>query len=85
MKNRIKKILREEYWHVGDDDKWNNLEKDLRYVVERLIDRHKDSWGGDQYAVMGAIEQVLEGMFQKVGRQLDLTTPTIKFNIIYKN
>ncbi len=53
---------------MGDDDKWNSLEKDLRYVVERLIERHKDSWGGDQYAVMGAIEQVLEGMFQKVER-----------------
>lgn len=62
----IKKTLREEYWQVSDDDKWNNLEKDLRYIVERLIERHKDSWGGDQYAVMGAIEQVLEGMFQKV-------------------
>lgn len=69
MRNRIKEILREEYyWQASDDDKWNNLEKDLRYVVERLIERHKDSWGGDQYEVMGAIEQVLEGMFQKVER-----------------
>ena len=75
MEHLIKKILREEttklqedYWQAGDDEKWDNLEKDLRYVVERLIERHKDSWGGDQYAVMGAIEQVLEGMFQKVDR-----------------
>ena len=69
MKHLIKKILREHTsWQPSDDDKWNKLEKDLRYVVERLIERHKDSWGGDQYEVMGAIEQVLEGMFQKVER-----------------
>tara|TARA_R110000765_G_scaffold210844_1_gene315946 strand:- start:993 stop:1202 length:210 start_codon:yes stop_codon:yes gene_type:complete len=69
MKHLIKKILREEsYWQTTDDDKWNSLEKDLRHVVERLIERHKDNFGGDQYEVMGAIEQVLEGMFQKVDR-----------------
>ena len=77
MKPLIKKILREEVyktlnehdsWQPSDDDKWNNLEKDLRYVVDRLLERHKDSWGGDQYAVMGAIEQILEGMFAKVER-----------------
>tara|TARA_R110000824_G_scaffold45548_4_gene131723 strand:- start:1099 stop:1326 length:228 start_codon:yes stop_codon:yes gene_type:complete len=75
MEHLIKKILKEEtnnlketYWQESDDQKWNNLEKDLRYVVERLIERHKDSWGGDQYAVMGAIEEVLGGMFQKVER-----------------
>tara|TARA_R110002110_G_scaffold294151_1_gene508129 strand:- start:608 stop:835 length:228 start_codon:yes stop_codon:yes gene_type:complete len=75
MEHLIKKILKEEtnnlketYWQESDDQKWNNLEKDLRYVVERLIERHKDSWGGDQYAVMGAIEEVLLGMFQKVER-----------------
>ena len=68
MKSRIKKILREQSWQRSDDHKWNSLEKDLRYVVERLIERHKDNFGGDQYEVMGAIEQVLEGMFQKVGR-----------------
>ena len=75
MKPLIKKILREEtsnlketYWQPSDDDKWNDLEKDIRYVVERLIDRHKDNWGGDQYAVIGAIEQILEGMFAKVER-----------------
>tara|TARA_R110000824_G_scaffold18563_3_gene73335 strand:+ start:4945 stop:5616 length:672 start_codon:yes stop_codon:yes gene_type:complete len=67
-KNLIKKILKEHSWQRSDDDKWNSLEKDLRYVVERLIERHKDNFGGDQYEVMGAIEQVLEGMFQKVER-----------------
>ena len=51
MKHLIKKILREhDSWQASDDDKWNSLEKDLRYVVERLIERHKDSWDGDQYA-----------------------------------
>lgn len=69
MRNEIKKILREEsYWQQSDDDKWNKLEMDLRYVVERLIKKHKSNWGEDQYAVMGAIEEVLSSMFQKVGR-----------------
>ena len=75
MEELIKKILKEEtthlqetYWQQSDDDKWNKLERDLTYVVERLIERHKDSWGGDQYAVMGAIEEVLDGMFSKVER-----------------
>ena len=65
-KNLIKRILKEHSWQRSDDDKWNSLEKDLRYVVERLIERHKDNFGGDQYEVMGAIEQVFDGMFQKV-------------------
>tara|TARA_R110001606_G_scaffold378352_2_gene537969 strand:+ start:1698 stop:2519 length:822 start_codon:yes stop_codon:yes gene_type:complete len=64
----IGSLIKENSWQVTDDDKWNKLEKDLRYIVERLIEKHKDNWGGDQYAVMGAIEQVLEGMYQKVGR-----------------
>ena len=75
MKTLIKNILKEEKnklkehsWQRSDDEKWDSLEKDLRYIVERLIERHKDNWGGDQYEVMGAIEQVLEGMFQKVER-----------------
>ena len=36
--------------------------------VDKIIDKHKSSWGNDQYAVIGAIEQIFEGMFAKVGR-----------------
>ena len=69
MKHLIKKILREEsYWHPEDDRKWELLDKDVKYIVERLIERHKDNWGGDEYAVISAIEEILEGMFQRVDR-----------------
>jgi len=36
--------------------------------VDKIIDKHKSNWGDDQYAVIGAIEQIFEGMFAKVGR-----------------
>ena len=60
--------IKEDYWQSSDDDKWNLLEKDLRIVVDKVIDKHKSNWGNDQYAVIGAIEQIFEGMFTKVGR-----------------
>jgi len=69
MEDLIKKILREEsYWQPEDDRKWELLDKDVKYVVERLIERHKSNWGGDQYAVISAIEEIINGMFQRVGR-----------------
>jgi hypothetical protein len=69
MKHLIKRILKEEsYWHPEDDRKWELLDKDVKYIVERLIERHKDNWGGDEYAVISAIEEILEGMFQRVDR-----------------
>ena len=69
MKHLIKRILKEEsYWRPEDDRKWELLDKDVKYIVERLIERHKDNWGGDEYAVISAIEEILEGMFQRVDR-----------------
>ena len=69
MKDLIKKVLREEsYWQPEDDGKWELLDKDVKYVVERLIERHKSNWGEDQYAVISAIEEIINGMFQRVGR-----------------
>tara|TARA_R110002050_G_scaffold279113_3_gene425526 strand:- start:1031 stop:1270 length:240 start_codon:yes stop_codon:yes gene_type:complete len=68
LKKIVNKHLKEDYWQAGDDDKWNSLEKDLRFVVDKIIDKHKSKWGNDQYAVIGAIEQIFEGMFAKVGR-----------------
>lgn len=69
MKDLIKKILREDsYWQPQDDKKWELLDKDVKHIVERLIERHKSNWGGDQYAVISAIEEILNGMFQRVGR-----------------
>ena len=69
MKHLIKRVLREEsYWQPEDDRKWELLDKDVKYIVERLIERHKSNWGNDQYAVISAIEEILEGMFQRVDR-----------------
>jgi len=60
--------LKEDYWQPNDDEKWDLLEKDLRFVVDKIIDKHKSKWGNDQYAVIGAMEQIFEGMFAKVDR-----------------
>ena len=69
MKDLIKKILREDsYWQSQDDEKWELLDKDVKHIVERLIERHKSNWGGDQYAVISAIEEIINGMFQRVKR-----------------
>lgn len=64
MKNDIRKVLRE-YWD-DQPDKWGLLEMDVRALTDKIIERHKDNWGGDQYAVIDAIQQVFEGMFEKV-------------------
>jgi hypothetical protein len=68
LKRIVNNHLQEDYWRPSDDDKWNSLEKDLRFVVEKIIDKHKSNWGDDQYAVIGAMEEIFSGMFAKVGR-----------------
>jgi len=68
LKRIVNNNLQEDYWQKNDDEKWDLLEKDLRFVVEKIIGKHKSNWGDDQYAVIGAIEQIFEGMFNKVGR-----------------
>ncbi len=64
MKNDIRKVLRE-YWD-NQPDKWGLLEMDVRALTDKIIERHKDNWNGDQYAVIDAIQQIFEGMFEKV-------------------
>lgn len=64
MKNDIRKVLRE-YWD-NEPDKWGLLEMDVRALTDKIIERHKDNWDGDQYAIIDAIQQVFEGMFEKV-------------------
>ena len=51
-----------------DDRKWELLDKDVKYIVERLIERHKDNWGGDEYAIISAIEEIFDNMFQRINR-----------------
>ena len=64
MKVDISKILKE-YWE-DEPDKWGLLEIDVREMVDQLIEKHKPNWNGDQYAIIGAIEQIFDGMFAQV-------------------
>ena len=50
MKNDIRKVLRE-YWD-DQPDKWGLLEMDVRGFTDKIIERHKDNWGGDQYTLL---------------------------------
>jgi len=68
LKRIVNNHLQEDYWQPSDDEKWDLLEKDLRFVVEKIIDKHKSNWGDDQYAVIAAMEEIFEGMFAKVER-----------------
>jgi len=68
LKRIVNNHLQEDYWQPSDDEKWDLLEKDLRFVVEKIIDKHKSNWGDDQYAVIAAMEEIFEGMFAKVDR-----------------
>ena len=66
LKRIVSNHLQEHSWRPDDDNKWNLLEKDLRFVVEKIIDKHKSNWGDDQYAVISAMEEIFHGMFAKV-------------------
>ena len=69
LKRIVKKVNEDDNWWENEGpDKWNSLEKDLRFVLDKIINKHKSNWGNDQYAVIGAIEQIFEGIFNKVGR-----------------
>ena len=68
LKRIVSNHLQEHSWRPSDDEKWDLLEKDLRFVVEKIIDKHKSNWGDDQYAVIGAMEEIFQGMFAKVER-----------------
>ena len=60
--------LSENWWNEEErkTDKWGSLEMDIRKSMDKIIENHKPNWGDDQYNVMGAIEEIMEGLFQKV-------------------
>ena len=66
MRPLIKKVLRE-YWEQ-EPDKWDLLADDLKDCLEELIAKHKSEWYDDQYAVISAIENIMDERFAKVGR-----------------
>ena len=47
-------------------DKWDRLERDVDSCVRSIVETHKDNFGHDSYAVIDAIYQVMDQMFQKV-------------------
>ena len=59
--------LSENWWEEErPTDKWGLLEKDMREAIDKIIKDHTPNWGGDQYNVMGAIEDIMENLFEKV-------------------
>ena len=69
IKEEIKKTIKEGFeWDnvLGSDNKWNQLEKDVSDAIRPLVDKHSKNFGKDSYAVIDAIYQVIDGMFQKI-------------------
>ena len=76
IENLVRKIIKEENdfsWDqvLGDQsqdrgsNKWNTLERELSSCIEPLIEKYATDFGGDSYAVIDAIYQIMDGMFQK--------------------
>jgi len=67
IKEEIKRAIKEDFeWDdvLGSDDKWNQLERDVR----DLVDKHSKNFDKDSYEVIDAIYQVMDGMFQKINK-----------------
>ena len=54
------------YLTTDPENKWDKLEKDVGSCITDIVETHKDNFGHDSYAVIDAIYQVMDGMFQKV-------------------
>jgi len=46
--------------------KWDELEKDVQDAIQPIIQKHQDRFGNDSYAVIGAIDEIINGMFQRL-------------------
>ena len=49
-------------------DKWSALEKDLTDAIGPVLEKHQEAFGSDSYAVIDAMYEVLDGMFQRVNK-----------------
>ncbi len=78
IENLVRKIIKEDKlnefdWDQVLDDqqqgrrpnKWNSLERELSSCIEPLIKKYSTDFGNDSYAVIDAIYQIMDGMFQK--------------------
>ena len=62
-------VRRNEYFadsYEDKYDKWDRLERDVDSCIRSIVETHKDNFGHDSYAVIDAIYQVMDQMFQKV-------------------
>ena len=69
IKEEIKRAIKEGFeWDdvLNSDDKWTQLEKDVNDSIRPLVDKYSKDFGNDSYAVIDAIYQVMDGMFQKI-------------------
>ena len=51
-----------------ETDKWSSLETEVKKAIVPIIERHKTDFGNDSYAVISAIQEVFEQMFQRIKR-----------------
>ena len=80
IENLVRKIIKEDKENLNEFDwdqvlgdqnksgspsKWNSLERDLSSCIEPLIEKYSTEFGNDSYAVIDAIYQIMDGMFQK--------------------
>jgi len=77
VENLVKKIIKEDNvneaswdfdWDsvLGDsDDKYHTLEREVSNCIEPLVEKYKSDFGNDSYAVIDAILQIVDGMFQR--------------------
>jgi uncharacterized protein YllA (UPF0747 family) len=80
IENLVKKIIKEDKKTLNEFDwdsvlrdqnqgrnpnKWHSLERDLSDCIEPLIEKYATDFGNDSYAVIDAIYQIMDGMFQK--------------------
>lgn len=80
IENLVRKIIKEDKENLNEFDwdqvlgdqqqgrspnKWNSLERELSSCIEPLIEKYSTDFGNDSYAVIDAIYQIMDGMFQK--------------------
>ena len=72
IENLVRKIIKEEGFSWDEvlgnqnrNNKWDNLERDLSSCIEPLVEKYATEFGSDSYAVIDAIYQIMDGMFQK--------------------
>lgn len=69
MKNKIREKLRSKLIESGfievNNAKWETLEHDVKTAIIPIIEKNKENFGVDSYAVIDAIYEVLDAMFQK--------------------